>query len=106
MVPNAPKRFRLPGRATPMPQPARESSYQRGYARWDWVNYSRKYRKEHPKCCRCGADSEHVDHIKPVKDRNDPLFWDPTNHQPLCRPCHSRKTAAEDGGFGNARKLH
>lgn len=21
--------------------------------------------------------------------------------QPLCAPCHSRKTATEDGGFGN-----
>ena len=26
-----------------------------------------------------------------------------SNLQPLCGPCHSRKTAAEDGGFGNVR---
>lgn len=25
----------------------------------------------------------------------------PTNLQPLCTPCHSAKTARENGGFGN-----
>lgn len=35
------------------------------------------------------------------------LFWDRTNWQGLCKQCHSRKTAAEDGGFGNAKpKMH
>jgi 5-methylcytosine-specific restriction protein A len=41
-----------------------------------------------------------VDHIKP--HQGDPeLFWDSENLQALCAPCHSRKTASEDGGFGN-----
>ncbi|WP_144469068.1 HNH endonuclease signature motif containing protein, partial [Bacillus pumilus] len=29
------------------------------------------------------------------------LFWDSSNWQPLCASCHNRKTAKEDGGFGN-----
>ncbi|WP_423837057.1 HNH endonuclease [Sutterella wadsworthensis] len=44
-----------------------------------------------------------VDHIKP--HRGDPiLLFDEKNLQALCHACHSRKTASEDGGFGNERK--
>ncbi|WEG14915.1 HNH endonuclease [Pullulanibacillus sp. KACC 23026] len=48
--------------------------------------------------------SRHTDHIKPVSGPNDPLFWDPNNHQALCVSCHSTKTAKEDGGFGRRKK--
>jgi 5-methylcytosine-specific restriction endonuclease McrA len=27
------------------------------------------------------------------------------NLQGMCKPCHSAKTAAEDGGFGNERRV-
>lgn len=53
--------------------------------------------------CGCGRGAEVVDHIKPVSGPADPLFWTPSNHQPLTRACHSRKTATEDGGFGNRK---
>ncbi|WP_409558335.1 HNH endonuclease [Achromobacter animicus] len=33
------------------------------------------------------------------------LFWDRANWQPLCWRCHSRKTAREDGAFGNRRRV-
>jgi len=29
------------------------------------------------------------------------LFWDRNNWQSMAKACHDRKTAAEDGGFGN-----
>jgi 5-methylcytosine-specific restriction protein A len=29
------------------------------------------------------------------------LFWNRSNWQSLCHSCHSRKTASEDGGWGN-----
>ena len=76
----------------------RGSSAARGYdARW------RRYRKyflaQHPLCARCGGLAEVVDHIRPHKG-DKVLFWDPNNHQALCKRCHDRKTYAEDGGFG------
>ena len=43
-----------------------------------------------------------VDHIIPAKP-DESLFWQSSNHQALCKPCHSEKTATEDGGFGNSR---
>jgi len=39
-----------------------------------------------------------VDHIVPHRG-NQALFWDSSNWQCLCKPCHDRKTATEDGGF-------
>ena len=42
-----------------------------------------------------------VDHIWPHKgDRA--LFWDRGNWQSLCKACHDRKTALEDGRWGPA----
>jgi len=29
------------------------------------------------------------------------LFWDNTNWQSMAKECHDKKTATEDGGFGN-----
>lgn len=40
----------------------------------------------------------HVDHVVPL-ERGGARF-DEGNLQPLCAPCHSRKTARQDGGFG------
>lgn len=43
-----------------------------------------------------------MDHVVPVRVAPDRRL-DPTNLRTLCAPCHARKTAREDGGFGNAR---
>ena len=66
-----------------------------------WRKLSRSYRARQPVCELCGhAPSQHTDHIEP--HRNLPhLFWSQTNWQALCHSCHSKKTASEDGGFGN-----
>lgn len=77
----------------------RLSSYQRGYDR-RWQKYRRWFLAGHPLCARCGAIATVVDHIKPHKGDKQ-LFWDENNHQPLCKICHDRKTALEDGAFGN-----
>jgi 5-methylcytosine-specific restriction protein A len=86
---------------------ARPSAAKRGYdARWDAAR--RAFLKEHPFCeCADCQEAEKprrsttVDHIIPHRgDRM--LFWDRTNWRAMSKPCHDRKTATRDGGFGRA----
>lgn len=55
-----------------------------------------------PFCRACRADGHHVlthdiDHI--TKHAGDPAkFWDRSNLQGLCKPCHTRKTTWESRG--------
>ena len=60
---------------------------------------------QEPLCRMCSAMGRVtmatvVDHITPHKG-DMARFWDWNNLQSLCVACHSRKTAREDGGFGN-----
>lgn len=87
----------------------RESAAKRGYGpRWKKVRAN--YLRSHPLCV--DPDRQHVgrvvlatdlDHKEPHKG-DMVLFWNPLNWQGLCHECHSRKTALEDGGFGNRSK--
>lgn len=84
----------------------RGSSSARGYD-WRWRKYSESYRRKHPLCVTCLAQgvpaaAEVVDHIEPHKG-DMALFWEPANHQALCKPCHDRKTVMEDGGLRPGR---
>ncbi|MCG5220280.1 HNH endonuclease [Streptosporangium sp. KLBMP 9127] len=87
---------RPPRKTKQGPRPTRQ---QLGYDE-AWVRLSAKIRKSRPWCeaPSCGAPSQHVDHIDGSAVNNEE--W---NLQALCRPCHSRKTAKHDGGFGNPR---
>lgn len=78
----------------------RGTAAQRGYNS-RWRRYREQYLREYPLCAECEKPTPAtvVDHIIPHKG-NKQLFWDPDNHQPLCKSCHDRKTALEDGGFG------
>ena len=81
----------------------RPSSHERGYdALW------RKQRlaelAEEPLCAECARNGRTAaasvrDHIIPHKG-DMKLFWDETNWQALCKTCHDRKTATEDGRWG------
>jgi len=82
----------------------RGSANERGYT-YQWHKRRTLYLKENPLCAECLKENritaaEVVDHIKPHKG-DQGLFWDESNWQSLCRPCHDKKTAAEDGAFGN-----
>ena len=72
-----------------------------------WQRARRMFLACHPLCAECQRQgrvsaANTVDHVTP--HRGDPeRFWDQDGWQPLCASCHSRKTAAEDGGFGNRR---
>lgn len=84
-----------------------KNSYQQGYT-GKWRKARMAYLAKYPLCVRCQAQgrvtaANELDHIQP--HRGDmKLFWDSSNWQPLCKPCHSRKTALEDGGIGAARR--
>ncbi|NWC96088.1 MULTISPECIES: HNH endonuclease [unclassified Pseudomonas] len=82
----------------------RETSSQRGYS-YKWQQARKAYLAKYPLCVECERQglvvaANHVDHIRPHKG-DWTIFWDSSNWQPLCHPCHSRKTATEDGGWGN-----
>lgn len=49
----------------------------------------------------CNRIATHVDHKVAREAGGSDL---PDNLQSLCRSCHSRKTASQDGGFGNRRR--
>jgi 5-methylcytosine-specific restriction protein A len=83
----------------------RGSAASRGYNS-RWRRYREVYLKRHPLCVHCLAanlvtEANVVDHITPHKG-SSALFWLPSNHQALCKPCHDRKTSTEDGGFGRS----
>lgn len=56
-----------------------------------------------PLCAECGrhgrtVGADELDHIVPIEDGGE--FWDESNWQGLCRPCHEAKTAAENASRG------
>ena len=58
------------------------------------------------RCLRIDSEKQIVDQIEHWDGEADCsmeiyAMWDEENLQALCHACHSRKTAAEDGGFGN-----
>lgn len=100
-MPWAPKPRR---RRTVKKRDRRPSAARRGYGH-RWRRYRAAFLRRNPLCRRClrkgiTAAACEVDHVRPVSGPDDPLFWKPSNHQALCKPCHSRKTQAEDKGRG------
>lgn len=66
-----------------------------------WAKASKAFLKANPFCRECGRLGKTTlatvtDHITPHRGDYD-LFWNEANWQPLCKPCHDRKTASEDG---------
>lgn len=85
----------------------RPNAHQRGYDR-RWKRERLLFLRAHPMCeCEvCNGQmlpATVVDHIVPHRG-NRTLFWDQSNWCAMAKSCHDRKTALEDGGFGNARK--
>lgn len=72
----------------------RPTSSARGYT-GAWDRARKGYLAKHPFCVRCGLSATVVDHKKPHKG-DQGLFWDRTNWQPLCTPCHSRSKQSEE----------
>jgi 5-methylcytosine-specific restriction enzyme A len=101
-MPNKPPVFRpahvlSPGQRRRVYDRERGSAHARGYGS-KWEKARAAFLAEHPLCSTC---KEHdvlepaviVDHIQP--HRGDAgLFWNQSNWQSLCKPCHDRKTRA------------
>lgn len=83
----------------------RKSSHARGYDR-RWRRLRSAVLAAEPLCRHClsvgrSRRADDVDHIIPISRGG--LRLDRDNLQSLCRECHARKTATEDGGFGRGR---
>jgi len=77
----------------------RATAYQRGYGH-KWRKARLIFLKRNPLCVHCLAkgvttSANEVDHIIRHSGSDDPLFWDRTNWQALCKSCHSTKTRRE-----------
>lgn len=89
------------------PNQQRKNAAARGYdARWRKARLA--FLRRHPLCAACEKQGRVVaalvvDHKIPHRG-DERLFWDQSNWQPLCKDCHDRKTAMEDGGFGRPIK--
>ncbi len=82
----------------------KQTSTQRGYG-YRWQKGRALFLREHPMCCYCqrnglvGVLASVVDHIIPHRgDQN--LFWDESNWQPLCAPCHDVVKRQEERSSG------
>lgn len=89
----------------------RGSASERGYGS-DWRVLRAEYLRENPDCvgvvergvrihaAGCDGTATEVDHVVPRRlgGSDD---WE--NLQALSRRCHARKTATQDGGYGNSR---
>lgn len=73
----------------------RESATVRGYdSRWRAAR--KRYLRNVPLCVQCQQQGKLkpatvVDHIIPHRG-NETLFWEESNWQALCKPCHDKKT--------------
>ena len=79
----------------------RPSAAKRGYGR-PWRRASKEYLWRNPLCVECGNPAEVVDHKTAVEAGGE--MWDESNWQSLCKRCHDKKTAKQDGAFGRKRK--
>ncbi|MGA0617405.1 HNH endonuclease signature motif containing protein [Paracoccus sp. KR1-242] len=79
----------------------RPTSRERGYT-GEWEKASRAFLERCPFCSRCGKALDLskpraavVDHKTPHRG-DQKLFWDKTNWQRLCTPCHSGAKQREE----------
>jgi 5-methylcytosine-specific restriction enzyme A len=112
-MPFAPPKHRPPGMK---PEAQRRREYDKAHRERKmaandaaWKRCRALFLQRHPRCIgvfgrACGAPATDVDHVLSVRDRPDlRLQWE--NLRPLCKSCHSRRTAKEQG-FANPAMRH
>lgn len=75
------------------------SSTERGYG-YRWQKARERFLAAHPLCVYCEREgrvtaASVVDHVTPHRG-DDEMFWDQTNWQALCAPCHSSRKQREE----------
>lgn len=77
---------------------------QKLYSTERWRAFRKLVLAHRPRCeiTGCPRPATNLDHIVPIASGGE--TWAERNLQALCQTCHSRKTAATDGGFGNQRR--
>lgn len=89
-----------PARRLPKPN-TRPSASARGYdARWRRIR--NQILVSEPLCRVCSREGRVVPAVEVDHADHDVTNLDPSNLVPLCKTHHSRKTVAQDGGFGRA----
>lgn len=78
------------------------------YASTQWKAARVQWLRENPMCVCSQCQGRRlpatvVDHDPPHHGDPD-AFWDQSTWRSMAKPCHDRKTATYDGGFGNARR--
>lgn len=83
---------------------AHDQSKVRHYSNARWLRLRAAYLAVNPLCeCGCNRPATVVDHRKPHNGDDGLMYaWD--NLQAMTKPCHDRKTATQDGGFGRASR--
>jgi 5-methylcytosine-specific restriction protein A len=77
----------------------RHPEYQKQYSSQQWMAYRKQFLAAHPLCINydsCHNLATVVDHIVD-HNGNQVLFWQPNNHQSMCKQCHDKKTASTKG---------
>jgi 5-methylcytosine-specific restriction protein A len=78
----------------------RITAARRIYARTRWRKYRKYFIMKNKWCVECQragrlTPATDVDHIVPFDGVDMKSFWNKSNHQPLCKTCHSIKTGKE-----------
>lgn len=63
----------------------------------EWRKLTKKILRDNPLCVRCHKQAQVVHHMKRWRRGGK---TEPGNLQALCKRCHDRITATQDGGFG------
>lgn len=87
----------------------RPTTTEQGYG-WRWQQARIPHLQRNPLCAECLRQARIepatvVDHIIPHKG-DQALFWNTSNWQSLCKPCHDLKTIKEDGGLDSGFHTH
>ena len=89
----------IPRKQTPDPRrKGRKRDRPQDHMYWTnaWRTSRLAFLKTNPECTGCGGPANVVDHVIPVRQGAE--FFDVSNWQSLCTPCHASKSGREAHG--------